>query len=292
MNIPLKTISLAYRWFIMAGVLLACFLAATVILVTGRLTIPTLQLEQWLLQRPITNFDCIITQWILLGEAPFGIFLVLVLALASLALGYRRRVFLLLPLLFLLGIGVEYAGKQYLAQPVPDAVQLGMDSLGCPQIEDQPRSLKLLVLMGMWWQAPPIAAKHIHWAQDAATAPLIGVRAYADYGYPSGHAMRWIFIGLIACWLAWRHIRNRILRWLLMALALAAAFGGGFGQFYTGHHLITDLLGGYLLGASLACCAIGLLLLNDTKSRRTTFTRAGFRTTSTEEALPSTLQAR
>ena len=81
-----------------------------------------------------------------------------------------------------------------------------------------------------------------------------------------GHAIRWIFIGLIACWLLWRHMKYRRLRWLLMALALAMAISGGFAQFYTGFHLASDLTGGYLFGASIACCAIGLLLLNERPS--------------------------
>lgn len=59
---------------------------------------------------------------------------------------------------------------------------------------------------------------------------------------------------------------NTSRRWLrarLMTLALAIGFGGGFSIFYIGQHLFSDLIGGYLLGAALPCCAIGLLLVNE-----------------------------
>lgn len=59
----------------------------------------------------------------------------------------------------------------------------------------------------------------------------------------------------------------RVVRWLLIILALLVAVGGGFAQFYIGYHLGTDVLAGYLIGASSACCAIGLLLRNGTRSQ-------------------------
>jgi membrane-associated phospholipid phosphatase len=167
------------------------------------------------------------------------------------------------------GIGVELVGKDYFSQAVPNFLQRGMNSLGCPQIASQPGSVKLTVMLGMWWQAPAIPPKRLQRAQHAATASLNSSGAYDDYGYPSGHAIRWIFIGLVACWLFWRQVKHRILRWLLMALALAIALGGGLAQVYMGFHLTTDLTAGYLFGVSTACCAIGLLLLNETKNRYT-----------------------
>jgi membrane-associated phospholipid phosphatase len=119
----------------------------------------------------------------------------------------------------------------------------------------------------MWWEAHPIPAKRVFSEQYGATTPLSLNGAIPDYSYPSGHATRWSFIGLIACWLFLRQVRRHILRGLLMALAFAIAFGGGLMQFYIGVHLVTDLVGGYLLGISSVCCAIGLLLLNETRNR-------------------------
>ncbi|HEY6406223.1 MAG TPA: phosphatase PAP2 family protein, partial [Ktedonobacteraceae bacterium] len=148
-------------------------------------------------------------------------------------------------------------------QVIPVNTQFGSNSLSCPQMWNQPRSVKIMVGMGMWWEAPPARPGRIRNEHFSATAPLIfDEQASVVNGYPSGHAIRWSFLALIACWLIWRHIKYRLLRILLMAVALAIAFGGGFAQFYIGFHLTTDLIAGYLLGASLACCAIGILQLN------------------------------
>ncbi len=84
-----------------------------------------------------------------------------------------------------------------------------------------------------------------------------------DYGYPSGHAIRWSFIGIGAGWIGARHVRRRVLRNVLLALACLIAPGGGFAQFYIGVHLSNDVIVGYLLGASASCCAIGLLVQNE-----------------------------
>jgi membrane-associated phospholipid phosphatase len=177
-----------------------------------------------------------------------------------------------LPLLFcllVLGVGAEYVGKQIYPQVIPINTQFGTPSLACPQLRRETRSERLMVAMGMWWKALPANPDRIQAEQYSANAPFVfGENAVVVYGYPSGHAIRWIFLGVIACWLVWRHLQKRALRVLLMALALAIAFGGGFLQFYIGVHLATDLIGGYLLGGSLACCAIGLLLLNKPKKRQ------------------------
>jgi membrane-associated phospholipid phosphatase len=269
MHTKLKQVPTAYRWFFAAGVFLILFMVYTIIFSTGVLLIPTLRFEQLLLHRPVTRFDCVLSEWKVFGEAPASALLTLVLGLACLWLGYRRRVLAYLFLLLLVGIGVEYVGKDYLAQSVPNFIQRGMDALSCPQLYNQPRSVKFIVTLGVWWQAPPIPEKRLQRVQRAATAALDSGGTYSDYGYPSGHAIRWIFIGLLACWLFWRQVRYRILRWLLMALAFAIALGGGFAQVYLGFHLTTDLVAGYLFGASTACCAIGLLLLNETRNRYT-----------------------
>src|SRR5258708_31455998 len=126
----------------------------------------------------------------------------------------------------------------------------------------------MVVGWGMWWEAVSGHRDRIQAEQYSANAPFVfDENAVVVYGYPSGHAIRWIFLGIIASWLIWRHLQKRVLRVLLMALALAIAFGGGLLQFYIGVHLTTDLVGGYLLGGSLACCANGLLLLKKPKKR-------------------------
>ena len=124
----------------------------------------------------------------------------------------------------------------------------------------------------MWWVAPDAPSFRIAEARAAAVAVYpTNVNSeegyYAYFGYPSGHSYRWMLIGLVAFWLAWRQVRQRFWRWVLMLVFLALAFGGGLGQFYIGAHLLTDMLGGYLLGAFLACCAIAVLCVTETRNR-------------------------
>lgn len=71
-----------------------------------------------------------------------------------------------------------------------------------------------------------------------------------------------MILELIGGWLIWRDVRYRLVRVILLGMALAVAFGGGFTLFYIGGHLITDMVADYLVGASAACCVIGLLLHN------------------------------
>jgi len=86
-----------------------------------------------------------------------------------------------------------------------------------------------------------------------------------NQGYPSGHAIRWWFTGLLLAWLFWRHIKRGVGRWLVVALTLILCFIGAMIQFYVGTHFIFDTIAGYLLGTGLACIAIGLFILNDKK---------------------------
>lgn len=224
------------------------------------------------MQRPLTRFDCVVYQWRNLGEAPVSLILLLVVCVVCWLLKYSLRVAFVLLLLFGTGIGVEYLGKQYIYQPMPAAFGTGMASLGCPQIW-RVSHLKLIPLsLGAWWVAPDAPPFRVAEEQAAATAPFsLNANSNEEYdaytGYPSGHAYRWMLIGLVALWLTWRHVRKRFLRRLLMVIFLALAFAGGCGQFYIGAHLLTDMLGGYLLGAFLACCAIAALHASEKRNR-------------------------
>ncbi|MFL5655602.1 MAG: phosphatase PAP2 family protein [Ktedonobacteraceae bacterium] len=263
-NIRLKTIPPAYKWFALALVLLAFFLLYTAIFLTGVLLSPTLHLEQLLLHRPLTGIDCVFHQWKRFGEVPYSLFFTFILGLGCLWLGYRRRVLPYLLLLMLLCIGSEIVGKQIFPQPVPTSLLSGMGNLGCQQMApDSPLSLELRLILGMWWEAPPAPAWRTLQTRASANTPFTLDETATDSGYPSGHAIRWMFLGLILSWLIWRHVRKGLLRRLLLVLTLAIAFGGGLLLVYTGSHLATDLLAGYLIGASAACCAIGLLVQND-----------------------------
>ncbi len=230
----LKRIPTSRLWFLAALVLLALFGIFTIIFSTGVLLYPTLHIEQWLLHRPLTAIDCVFVEWKQLGEVGASLLGTLVLGGVCVLLGYRRRMLPFLFLLLLLGVGVEYGGKQYFPQVVPANTQFGMNSLACPQMWRQSRSTKIMVALGMWWKAPPARPVRIRNEQFSATAPLIiDDNARLAYGYPSGHAMRWFFMGFVAfsplvdgnspCrglrWrvcaiLHWRASLNRSYRWL------------------------------------------------------------------------------
>jgi membrane-associated phospholipid phosphatase len=262
MYIRLRRLPNASRWLLFACVLLVLFLIYTAIFSTGVFLNLTLRQEQWLLHRPLTSVDCVLYEWKNFGEAPFSLFFTLLLGLGCVALGYRRRVLPCLLLIAVLGVGSEALGKQVFSQPVPYSLGFGMASLDCPQIQNKPPSMQLMVTAGMWWEAPPISPRRILNARYSAATPFTVQEASPDNGYPSGHAIRWSFLGLVLCWLVWGHIKRRLLRWPLMALAIMLAIGGGAAQFYIGVHLTTDVVAGYLLGASSACFAISFLLRN------------------------------
>jgi membrane-associated phospholipid phosphatase len=268
----LKRISASQRWLLLSLIPLSMLLCYTLLVTNGSLDILAMHQEQWLLQRPITRFDCVVYQWKYLGEAPVSLALLIVVCVVCWLLKYPLRVAFVLLLLLGVGLGVESLGKQYIYQPMPVTFEAGMNSLGCPQIW-RVSHLKLIPLsLGAWWVAPDAPQFRVAEARAAATAAFsLNANSNEDYyaysGYPSGHAYRWMLIGLVALWLTWRHIRRRFLRRLLMLFFLALAFAGGFGQFYIGAHLLTDMLGGYLLGAFLACCAIAALRASETRNR-------------------------
>jgi len=207
LDMTLNRMGAARAWFVTASVLLILFGIYTVIFSTGVMLFPTLHIEQWLLHRPLTGLDCVLYQWKPLGEVAGSALFTLLLAIACLLLGYRRRVLPYLFLLLLLGVAAEYVGKQVFPQVVPINTQFGINSLACPQMWNEPRSVRIMVALGMWWEAPPAHPGRIRNEQFSASAPLIfDENAYVANGYPSGHAIRWCFIGLVACWLIWRHM--------------------------------------------------------------------------------------
>jgi membrane-associated phospholipid phosphatase len=143
-----------------------------------------------------------------------------------------------------------------------------MVNLTCPQAV--PSRLQQLQLgLGMWWEAPLPKQNVQDWAQTVSQMPININSGHLDqnHSYPSGHAIRWWFTGLLMAWLFWRHIKRGVARWLLVVLTLTLCFMGAAIQFYVGTHFISDTLAGYFLGAALACFAIGLLLLNEKKRR-------------------------
>ncbi len=251
------------KWFVFSALSLFLGMVYTTVFATGVFIYPMLHIEQWLLHRPITRVDCVLTQWARIGEADITFGLACILCVVCVLLGYRKRVVPYLLLLFLLGVGIELIGKHTFPQQVPGVVQQSLNTLHCPSLEGQPRLTRYLVTLGAWWEAPPVTQASIHQAQQGAMAPLVfDTHTTIEYWYPSGHTIRWTFLGLLACWLSVQHVRRRLLRYILVVLTSLIAFGGGLAQFYIGYHYSTDLIIGYLLGISGVCCMIGLLIRN------------------------------
>lgn len=256
------------RWFAGSLVLLLVALLFTAVVASGLLTYPTLYVEQRLLLRPVTGVDCVLREWVTVLQVSFFLIITLLVGIVCLLLGYRWRVLPYLVLLLLLGVGIEVISKQLFAQPVPRQVSYGLFSLQCPQLEHQSPLVRWSVAVGMWWKIPPMA----YWDKQmlilgAADPLVLSKNVEVDYSYPSGHALRCAFLGMVVFWLCQRHIRRRWLRLILLPLLGIFAFSGGLVQFYIGNHLITDALAGYLFGLSAACCAIGVLQQN--QKRRT-----------------------
>ncbi len=257
----------AARWFALAAFLLLLFAAYTALLTTGALDVSTVQIERWLLARPITRVDCSFYEWRNLGNPPVIVLFALLVGVACLLLRYRWTVLLWLAALLAVCAVCEVVGKGSLTQPVPHAVSFGMSGLSCPQIQGQPASVRLSAATGMWWNVPPASQQLIERIHLLAQRPFFFGDDTTLSSYPGGHAMRASFLGVLIAWLCWRHIRYLAIRVPAVVLVLVVSLGIGFIQFYIGAHLITDTLAGYLFGIAAACCAIGVLLLNAPKRR-------------------------
>ena len=115
----LRRILIVYRWLLASSVLLLLFLLYTAIFASGVLINLTLHADLWLLHRPLTSVDCVFREWKTLGDPAFISFLTVALGIVCLWLGYRKRVLPYLVLLLVLGLGVEFVGKQLFFQPLP-----------------------------------------------------------------------------------------------------------------------------------------------------------------------------
>jgi membrane-associated phospholipid phosphatase len=253
----------ARRWVILSCILAVLFLVSTILYATGVLFLPTLLVERWLLWRPETSLDCVLAEWRNLGEIPEILILTTLLGLLCWRAGYKRRVLPFLLLLLLLGIGIEGVGKLTIGAPLSPTLRSAMTDLSCPQFAGKSQLFKLEVGLGMVNKVPAQSLNMISWSHTVAAMPIDVTTSVREHSYPSGHAARWSFIWFLVAWLAQRHIRSALWGKLVAVLLFVFAFMGGFIQFYTGVHFISDVLAGYLLGGALACAAIVILLLND-----------------------------
>ncbi len=269
----LKACPDARKWLILACILTVAFLIYCAVYATGVTNMWTLEVERWLVGRPESRIDCVLSVWRNLGEIPAAVALLGLIGVACIVGWYRKRVLPLLLLLLLLGVGVETLGKAVIAVPLPNTLRSGMTDLTCPQMDQSSDLIQLEltrigVALGMVNLVAPPSQARISWSQEVSQMPLDLKASEPEHSFPGGHAMRWSFIWLLVSWLAWRHVRPRFLSALLTALLFVFAFVGGFIQFYIGVHFISDTIAGYLFGGALACCAIAILLLNDTRTKK------------------------
>jgi membrane-associated phospholipid phosphatase len=78
------------------------------------------------------------------------------------------------------------------------------------------------------------------------------------YSFPSGHTVHYtVFFGFL--WFAtFAFVKPSALRWPLLVLWTGLILGVGLARIYLGAHWVTDVLGGYLLGAAILAAGIAL----------------------------------
>lgn len=68
--------------------------------------------------------------------------------------------------------------------------------------------------------------------------------------FPSGHALNAVVVGGIIAYLLFRHFESRGPRILVVVMAVLYAITMGASRVYLGHHWLTDVMTGWLLGAA------------------------------------------
>lgn len=80
----------------------------------------------------------------------------------------------------------------------------------------------------------------------------------ASYAFPSGHTLNAVAILAVVGYLAFIVLRTRLTRILALSALGCFAAGVGFSRIYLGHHWLSDVLGGLLIGGCWATVVIAL----------------------------------
>ena len=84
-------------------------------------------------------------------------------------------------------------------------------------------------------------------------------------GFPSGHAAFAMLLGGVLIYLVWQHVEYPPLRWAVCVTLALLVLAVGISRVYLGVHWPSDVLGGYLFGASALPV---LIVLKDYLERR------------------------
>lgn len=82
-------------------------------------------------------------------------------------------------------------------------------------------------------------------AREFAIAPF-----ESSPSFPSGHALNAVVVGGIIAYLLFRHLQTRRGRTLVVVAAVLYAITMGLSRVYLGHHWLTDVMTGWLLGVA------------------------------------------
>lgn len=95
--------------------------------------------------------------------------------------------------------------------------------------------------------------------------PLGGLENESTFSFPSGHALiAVVFYGFLTYYF-WQSAKNQAQKYLALALGVILISVIGFSRLYLGVHYLSDVLGGYSLGA--LWLGLGIFLAERKKNR-------------------------